>query len=548
MSSKYRTSPPATEEVPKGIPYIIGNEAAERFSFYGMRAILVIFMTQYLHLLPGATGDEAMRNTEAIANYHLFTSLVYFTPILGALLADIFFGKYLTILSLSLVYCAGHAALALMGISETIDPQIALVSGLILISIGSGGIKPCVSAHVGDQFGKKNAHLLTKAFGWFYFSINFGAFISTLMTPWLLNWYGPHWAFGIPGILMAIATLLFWMGRNVFVHIPPGGVEWFKETFSPEGLRAVFKVSVVFLFIAVFWSLFDQTGSSWVLQAEDMNRQWLGVTWLSSQIQAINPILILIYIPLFQFVIYPAIDKVWPLTPIRKIAMGLFITAGAFAIVALTQSWIDQGERPSIGWQISAYAVLTFAEVMVSITGLEFAYTQAPKKMKSVIMALFLFSVSLGNTITAVVNKSITIDSGVKIAREEIDEDLTAKEQIHEFDSGDKVVFKKSDDGAWKMDLIQLVDEAVLLQARDRLGSFWNEHDRLPSYSEGTAQIAGLQDRYQNPLRYQLLNSKNFHIYSDGPDGIAETVDDAWIVVTRNCSSVAEQQLASEIG
>ena len=103
MSSKYLTSPPATEEVPKGIPYIIGNEAAERFSFYGMKAILVIFMTQYLHLLPGATSDEAMRNSEAIANYHLFTSLVYFTPIMGALLADILFGKYLTILSLSLV-------------------------------------------------------------------------------------------------------------------------------------------------------------------------------------------------------------------------------------------------------------------------------------------------------------------------------------------------------------------------------------------------------------------------------------------------------------
>ncbi|OUU23344.1 MAG: hypothetical protein CBC13_05680 [Planctomycetia bacterium TMED53] len=548
MSSKYLTSPPATEEVPKGIPYIIGNEAAERFSFYGMKAILVIFMTQYLHLLPGATSDEAMRNSEAIANYHLFTSLVYFTPIMGALLADILFGKYLTILSLSLVYCAGHAALALMGLSESIDPQVALISGLILISIGSGGIKPCVSAHVGDQFGKKNAHLLTKAFGWFYFSINFGAFISTLLTPWLLNWYGPHWAFGIPGVLMAIATVLFWMGRNVFVHIPAGGMDWFRETFSEEGLKAIVKVSIVFLFIAVFWSLFDQTGSSWVLQAEDMNRQWLGVTWLSSQIQAINPIMILIYIPLFQFVVYPAINKVWPLTPIRKIALGLFITAGAFAIVAMTQAWIDQGERPSIGWQILAYAILTFAEVMVSITGLEFAYTQAPKKMKSVIMALFLFSVSLGNTITAVVNKSITIDSGVQVARENIDESASGDLQEYEFSSGDKVIFSKSEDGNWKMSSIDLVDDTVFLEARDRVGAFWNENDRLPNNEAGAAQISGLQDKYQNPLRYLLLNSKNFHIYSDGPDGVAETEDDAWIVVTRTCLSVSEQQVASELG
>lgn len=547
MSSKFLTSPPSTEEVPKGIPYIIGNEAAERFSFYGMKAILVVFMTQYLHLLPGATGDEAMRNTEALENYHLFTSLVYFTPIMGALLADIFFGKYLTILSLSLVYCAGHGALAFMGLSENIDPQLALISGLVLISIGSGGIKPCVSAHVGDQFGKKNAHLLTKAFGWFYFSINLGAFISTLLTPWLLNWYGPHWAFGIPGVLMAIATLLFWMGRNVFVHIPAGGNEWVKETFSPEGLKSIAKVSVVFLFIAVFWSLFDQTGSSWVLQAEDMNRQWLGVTWLSSQIQAINPILILLFIPLFQFVVYPAINLVWTLNPIRKITLGLFITAGSFAIVAITQSWIDQGQQPSIAWQLFAYAVITFAEVMVSITGLEFAYTQAPKKMKSVIMALFLFSVSLGNVVTAVVNNTITIESGVQVARETmLDESSTAAVQTTSFDSGDEIVWVKKDAEPWKLSAIRLKDMSVLEQAGDRIGEFWNQQDRLPSNEEGQQQIAGLQDQFGTPLRYLLLNSKNFHIYSAGLDKAAETKDDAWIKVTRTCASVSEQKLASE--
>ena len=197
--------------------------------------------------------------------------------------------------------------------------------------------------------------------------------------------------------------------------------------------------------------------------------------------------------------------------------MGLFITAGAFAIVSMTQGWIDQGERPSIGWQILAYAVLTFAEVMVSITGLEFAYTQAPKKMKSVIMALFLFSVSLGNTITAVVNQNISIDSGVDIARVALLEDLTGKEKTdeektHEFDSGDKVVFKSSEDSTWRMKAVELADEAVLLQARDRVGAFWNEQDRLPDNSEGAAQIAGLKDKYQNPVRYQLINSKKSHI------------------------------------
>ena len=122
-------------------------------------------------------------------------------------------------------------------------------------------------------------------FGWFYISINVGAALSTLATPLLLEWYGPHWAFGVPGVLMAVATLVFWMGRKVFVHIPARGNEFVKEVFSPEGYMAVGKLFIIFLFVAVFWALFDQTGSSWVLQAEDLDRNWLGIHWLSSQIR-----------------------------------------------------------------------------------------------------------------------------------------------------------------------------------------------------------------------------------------------------------------------
>ncbi|MDG1137390.1 MAG: POT family MFS transporter, partial [Phycisphaerales bacterium] len=388
MSKKYLDAPVASEKMPSGIPYIISNEAAERFSFYGMKGILVIFMTQYLFMLPGS-GAEAMSKPAAMENYHLFTTAVYFFPIMGALFADIVLGKYLTIMLLSVVYCAGHGVLAAMGSTAWLgmSPGIVLALGLVLISVGSGGIKPCVSAHVGDQFGTKNSHLLEKVFGWFYFSINTGAFLSTMLTPWLLEWYGPHWAFGVPGVLMALATFAFWMGRKKFIHIPAGGMAWFKETFSGEGLKAILKLAIIFIFIAVFWALFDQTGSSWVLQAEDLNRNWLGMDWLSSQIQAVNPIMILVYIPVFQFVVYPLINKVFKLTPIRKISIGLFVMVAGFAMVGVVQSWIDAGQRPSIGWQVLAYAILTASEVMVSITCLEFAYTQSPVSMKSVVMA-----------------------------------------------------------------------------------------------------------------------------------------------------------------
>ena len=135
-----------------------------------------------------------------------------------------------------------------------------------------------------------------------------------------------------------------------------------------EGILTVSKLFVIFAFVAVFWALFDQTGSSWVLQAEDLDRNWLGVNWLSSQIQAVNPVMIVTLVPLFTYVIYPAIDKVFPLTPLRKIAIGLFVMVPGFAIVAILQSWIDGGQTPSIAWQLFAYAVLTASEVMVSIT------------------------------------------------------------------------------------------------------------------------------------------------------------------------------------
>ncbi len=392
----YRTAPAPLPGMPPGIPYIIGNEAAERFSFYGMKAILVIFMTQ--HLVDGAGAPAVLGESEATSRYHLFTSAVYFTPIFGALLADVFFGKYRTIIALSLVYCLGHLALA---IDST---QTGLWWGLGLIALGAGGIKPCVSAHVGDQFAPSNAGLLERAYGWFYFSINFGAFISMLLTPWLLAHVGPHVAFGVPGVLMGLATLVFWLGRWKFAHIPAGGLRFLRELLSPEGLRALLRLGVLYLFVAVFWALFDQTGSSWVLQARDLDRHFLGFEWLPSQIQAANPLIIMAFIPLFTFGVYPWINRFFPLTPMRKIGIGLFATTLPFLMLGGVELWIAQGARPSIGWQLLAYVILTGAEVMVSITCLEFSYTQAPRSLKSFVMALFLMSASLGNLLTSGVN------------------------------------------------------------------------------------------------------------------------------------------------
>ncbi len=480
----YLTAPVPSREMPKGIPYIVGNEAAERFSFYGMKTILAVFMSQYL---TSSTGAPAyMTATESREWVAWFVASAYFFPIFGAILADAILGKYLTILILSMVYCGGHLALALIdlppaALQATFEPKTWLVTGLLLVAIGSGGVKPCVSAHVGDQFGQTNKHLLSRVFGWFYFAINFGSFFSTLLTPWLLRNYGPGWAFGVPGVLMAIATVVFWMGRHKFVHIPPRGMRFVTETFTGDGLVVIAKLIPIYAFVAVFWSLYDQTGGAWVLQASQMDCNFMGIRWLESQVQAVNPLLILIFIPIFSYLIYPAIGKFVVLTPIRKIGAGFFLTILAFGLSGQAQVRIDAAEAsfrqvvapmvaasgldykateaalkaeernaaantlagltaapqpadaawcekvtaavsaggiavrtdggtsradwPSIAWQILAYVVITAAEVLVSITCLEFSYTQAPPQMKSFVMSMYLLSVSAGNVITALVNR-----------------------------------------------------------------------------------------------------------------------------------------------
>jgi len=402
--SNYQTAPVATSRLPAGIPFIIANEAAERFSFYGMRAVLVVFMTQYLL---GADGmPDGMGEAEAKGWFHLFVSAVYFTPLLGALLSDGILGKYRSIILLSLVYCLGHLALA---IDHT---RMGLAIGLGLIAVGAGGIKPCVSAHVGDQFGRSNGFLLSRVFSWFYFSINLGAFVSMLATPWLMKSYGASLAFAVPGVLMLLATLLFWSGRYRFVHIPPAGLSFVRETFSANGLSTLGRLSLIYVFVAVFWALFDQTGSAWVLQAQHMDRYLFGMEVLPAQIQAANPLFVMLLIPLFSYVVYPAIDRVWQLTELRKMAIGMFITVLAFAIPTWIQLQIDQGGTPSIAWQLLAYVVLTSAEVMVAVTCLQFSYTQAPRTMKSFVMAFFMMSIAAGNLFTSAVNFFIRQEDG----------------------------------------------------------------------------------------------------------------------------------------
>jgi POT family proton-dependent oligopeptide transporter len=197
---------------------------------------------------------------------------------------------------------------------------------------------------------------------------------------------------------MVIATIFFWAGRSKMVHVPPRGLGYLREAFlTREGLAILARIAMVYFFILFFWALWGMSnGVEWTLQAEKMDLHWLGMNLIAAQVQTANPILILICIPLTNYLIYPAIDRVFPLTPLRKIGIGLFLTAFSFVVIVWIQSQIDLGLKPSINWQLLGYVILTLGETMVSITGLEFSYTQAPNSMKSSVMALWLLFIGTG--------------------------------------------------------------------------------------------------------------------------------------------------------
>ena len=486
--------------LPRQIPYIIGNEACERFSFYGMRNILVQFLVSSVIL---AYVPEAERQGVAKDVFHSFVIGVYFFPLLGGWLSDRFFGKYNTVLWFSLVYCAGHACLAMFESHAT-----GFYTGLFLIALGSGGIKPLVVSFCGDQFTTANKHLAKIVFDAFYWTINFGSFFASLLMPLFLRNFGPAVAFGIPGILMFIATLIFWLGRKQYVRVPPTRGEdphsffnvartalttqaagqgrpglmvaafgallavafllcwalqaWFgvNLAFWPDdfhfvitaclalgaliafggigvsmqlerargqhpdaavdGVRAVLRILIVFALTTPFWSLFDQKASTWVIQGKEMivpHEAWWWPSWLvkeAGQMQALNPLLIMLLIPFNNIVLYPALRRLgWEPTALRRMGFGIAFAGIAWIIAGLIQLKIDSGAQTSLAWQTWPYLLLTFGEVLVSATALEFAYSQATQSMKGVIMAFWYLTSTFGSlwvllTNVAVRNEAVT--------------------------------------------------------------------------------------------------------------------------------------------
>jgi len=358
----------AGEEEPKKLPYpkqvffIVGNEFCERFSYYGMKAVLAIYLKSKLKF----------SEDQSTVIYHAFSGLCYFTPIFGAMLADQFFGKFKTIFWISLVYVLGHILKTLAAVTPLGLPPVEFsLIGLLLIALGTGGIKPCVAAFGGDQFKlPEQERQLQTFFSVFYFSINAGSLISTFITPIFrqdVQCFGDETcyslAFGVPAILMLVATVILVFGKNMYIHKPPQGSVmtqvigsiWyatkkrFQTSEKPEhwldhakgkyssqliaDTKILLRLLVLYLPLPIYWALFDQQGSRWTFQATRMNGQ-VG-SWIikPDQMQLLNPAFILALIPTFDRFVYPFLSKFNILKkPLQRIVTGGCFTAAAFFI------------------------------------------------------------------------------------------------------------------------------------------------------------------------------------------------------------------------
>uniref|UniRef100_A0A3B3HS59 Solute carrier family 15 member 1 n=1 Tax=Oryzias latipes TaxID=8090 RepID=A0A3B3HS59_ORYLA len=372
---------------PISIFFIVVNEFCERFSYYGMRAVLVLYFKYFLQ------WDDDL----ATSIYHTFVALCYLTPILGAIVADSWLGKFKTIIYLSIVYAIGQVAMAVSAIHDITDSDrdgtpnnmtfhvVLSMVGLFLIALGTGGIKPCVAAFGGDQFDDHQEKQRRTFFSVFYLCINGGSLLSTIITPILRGQtcgiYSQQkcyaLAFGVPAALMVVSLVVFIVGSGMYYKAKPEGnimlsvckcigfaiknryrhrskaypkrkhwMDWAEEKYDRlliAQIKMVLKVLFLYIPLPMFWTLFDQKGSRWTLQATTMDGNFGQLVIQPDQMQTFNPILILTLVPIMESVVYPLIKKCgFNFTPLKRMTVGMFLAALAFVCAGVVQLQIDK--------------------------------------------------------------------------------------------------------------------------------------------------------------------------------------------------------------
>ena len=378
---------------PRGFWFIFWGELAERACFYGMRTLLLFYMIDQL--------GYTRANSSTVAS--LFTASCYILPIVGGFIADHYLGKFKTIIYFAIPYLLGQIILG------TYSSEVGLYIALFLLAGGSGTIKPNISTLMGLMYQKAGkSHLLSQAFTWFYMAINIGAALTTFTLPFIRDHYGYRVAFMAPTLLMALALAIFYMGKK---HYPKEDVRAAQAVVrtpeeKQEERRVLVRLSGLFIMVVFFWSVFDQSYSTWTLFARDyllLDVSLFSWSWHipPDAIQSLNPVLIVLFTPLFAWIWSRTDrDETHRLPSPRKMLIGFILVISCMALMSVA-GFIGATTKISVLWEVGAYILMTMAELCISVVGLQLAFEEAPDRMKSMITGIWLFVVFLGNVLAA---------------------------------------------------------------------------------------------------------------------------------------------------
>ncbi|HEX9307769.1 MAG TPA: MFS transporter [Anaeromyxobacter sp.] len=406
--------------------FLVGGEALERFSYYGVTSALVLYLNEHL-LYP---------ERDAKAHYHAFLAAAWLAPLVGAWLADRLRVRYRATLGVVVAW-ASVLGLAVLAAFES---RAGLAVGLALVVLGAGATKPSISGFVGDPLRAGDGPARARANGWLAGAVNGAAVLAALLVPALLVAFGPRVAFAVPAGALALARVVLRAGRARPVLPAPArrdphgflrvvaralsrlgtghpGQHWLdlaRDVHPPEaveGAKAVLRIGAVFAAVTLFWALFDQKGSAWVFQARQMDLAIAGRQLSPAQLQAASPLLAVVLVPLLGAVVFPALARrgVAP-SPLARMSAGMFAAVLSFAAAAIVQTLVDAGHAPHALWQLPQYLLLAVGEVLVSVTGLELSFTQAPRTMRSTVMSIWFLTVFGGNLLTALVGQLVRLE------------------------------------------------------------------------------------------------------------------------------------------
>jgi proton-dependent oligopeptide transporter, POT family len=373
---------------PNGLTTLFFTEIWERFSYYGARAILVLYM-----VAPQSAGGMGLATSRAAAIYGAYTASVYFTALPGGWLADRYLGARLAVLIGGIFIAIGNFTMA-MGNSNL------FFAGMAVIALGCGLLKPNVSTMVGGLYSKTDPRR-DSGFSIFYMGINIGAMISPLICGYLgqkVNW---HLGFAAAGIGMTLGLFQYVLNGKRLAHVgkkPVRGVSQeaassLRQPLTAEERKRLAVIGVLFCFSAIFWMAFEQAGSSLNLFADKKTANHLfGYEYPSSWYQSVNSIFIIIFAPIFSW-LWLRLGRKQPSSP-AKFSYGLFFVGLGFVVLAVAST---SPGRVSPIWLICVYLLHTFGELSLSPIGLSTVTKLAPARMVGSMMGVWFLSLSLGN-------------------------------------------------------------------------------------------------------------------------------------------------------